>query len=288
MEPINKYDWYFLEKPDPATFQQTRESIHLIIQCLASIGRTYAENTIEEEDGAARLFWVPGLWRMAGCWIPAAKEFRGSLSLRDGHLYLVDPKLNTLDHFTVKEHSYHEMMLWFEKQIIHLELSTAQLSTEMPYPLPGYAEDHKKSFTESDLVCMEELGGHFHDAFVLFQQFQDRFEHATEVCIYPHHFDLEVKIILKKTDELATDTYIRLGFSPGDTSISSPHLYINSWPHVTGEKLPKAPLDGYWTDEEWYGLILEFNHVYGRENQQDYLFQFIEEGFSVFKGLLLD
>lgn len=287
MSSPQKYEWFFLEAPDKDVFIQTKQSIHHAIQCIAAVGRTFSESPQEEEDGNAKLYWVPGLWRMAGTWVSASKEFRGSIGLRDQKLYLVDPRLNLLDEFPMEGHSYHELMLWVEQQIIELELSSSKLSTSLPYALPPYAEDHKKNFVAESLALSEVLGGHYHNAFILFQRISASYENTSDVSIYPHHFDMEIKVTLKKTDELATDTFVRLGFSPGDNEIEIPYLYINAWPHITGETLPKAPLDSYWVDGDWYGLVLSFDQVYGKKEQQAYQYSFLEEGLSIFTHLLL-
>lgn len=283
-----KYDWFLLDQPDVGALRATKEIIHQSIQSVAAVGRTFAPSDEREEDSNAKLIWVPGLWRMAGAWVYGESSFRSSISLKDKMLYLVDPRMNTLDELSLVGHNYNDLMLWVEQQIIRHNLSSSQFSTGLPYTLPNYATDFRKIIDDSSLTYSEILGGHYHNAFILFQSFSAYSYTMSDIAIYPHHFDMETKIILKDTRDVSTDTFVRLGFSPGDTEIASPYLYINGWPQITGEVLPKAPLESYWVSDGWYGLVLEFSHVYGMADQAEYTLAFLQEGLDIFKSLLLD
>jgi hypothetical protein len=288
MSTKNKYDWYFLTQPTVEEFQTSKETLHQIIQSVAAVGRTFSPESDEIDDAYGRLTWVPGLWRMAGVWVTGNETFRASVSLRDQKLYLADPRLNILDEVKLEGLDFNELMLWFEQHIISLGLSSSAISTELPYSLPAYTDNFKSVYTKEQLLYSPSLGGHFHDVFILLQHFQHTYDEVSEISIYPHHFDMEIKVVLKKTDDVSTDTFIRLGFSPGDEMINRPYLYINGRPHITGEKLPKAPAESYWITEEWYGLVLEFDQVYDKPDQQETMLRFYEDGFSIFKSLLID
>lgn len=283
----SKYDWYYLGTPEDG-LALAKETIHQAVQCVSAVGRTFSTADETEEDQNAKLTWVPGLWRMAGVWVDGAQTFRSSLSLKEQKLYLVDPRLNVLGEFPLEGHNYKDLLLWLEQEIISQGLSASNISTDLPYQLPDYALDFSTPYTFASLKQCELLGGYYHNAFILFQSIAETSEHNTGVSIYPHHFDLEIKVILKNTGELATDTFVRLGFSPGDAEISEPYYYLNGWPQVTGDQLPSAPMDSHWVDDEWSGLVLECSHVYDRPDQASYLHQFLTEGLQLFKNLLLD
>ncbi|MFT4738895.1 MAG: hypothetical protein ACI8QD_002909 [Cyclobacteriaceae bacterium] len=286
LQLVNK-EWYPLISVEKDDLHDAFETFHTAVQNISSVGRTFLPDQHSADDDAATLIWVPGLWRLAGQWIPAAKTFRSSISFKDFTIYLVDQKLNTLGSLNLTEKSYQESMLWLEQQIISLELSTNQLSTELPYELPLYAKHYKDPFNLISPTLAEIVGGYFHNTYLLLTAIKHEHELTTDVRVYPHHFDMEMKIILKKTGDLSTDTYVRLGFSPGEPSIE-PYLYINSWPYPETADLPLAPAGSEWRVDDWVGLSYPISQLLDTSNQAAEMAAFFSAGLAIFTTLLLD
>jgi hypothetical protein len=283
-----KYEWFPLFCPDLPSFQKCRESYHHAIQIVSGVGRSYIETDTPEFDENATLSWIPGLWRMAGKWVQGNSSFRSSVGFREFAIFLVDQKVNTLGAHDIAGHNYRELMIWLEEKIISQNLSSSELTTDLPYQLPDYAQDIKKVFDMCPTENGELLGGYFHDAFILLSSLKETHIASTETLIYPHHFDMEVKVLLKETGEMSTNTFVRLGFSPGDELMSAPYLYINSWPNLSADSLPKAPGDSHWETEEYVGLMLPLSFSYDKDNQYEYLMSFYNRGLALFTSKLLD
>jgi hypothetical protein len=286
--PANtKYDWFPLHQPELTSYQRTFHAFHHALQNVASVGRSYIDPSSENDENAV-LSWVPGLWRLVGKWVHGSTPFRSSLGFKDFSIHLVDQKINPLGHFEMSGHSYNDAMIWLEEQIITQNLSSKALTTKLPYDLPAYASDNKSKFPPEDELIGESLGGFFHDAFILQSMMKEQSENSTDIVVYPRRFDMETKIILKETDEMATNTFVRLGFCPGDGQIKEPYLYINSWPYVNIEETGSLPVDCFWENERIVGMILTLANAYQENDQLEYLLNFYQEGFEAFKTRLLD
>ena len=196
MPASQKYDWYIINQQHPEHFKKTVEAYHHIIQNVAAVGRSYMESDPAKDLWADSLVWVPGLWRMAGKWVQGSKPFRSSLSFKDFSIFLVDQKVNILGSFNMEGKSYYDAMIWLEEQIFSQELSSKNLSTELPYEVPVYAGDNKKVFSKESAPLGETVGGFYHDAFILLTAMKEEYPASTDISIFPRHFDMEIKILL--------------------------------------------------------------------------------------------
>jgi hypothetical protein len=92
----------------------------LAAQNVALVGIHYTEQANEQPYNT--LSWIPGLWRMAGCWVEGTKTFRSSLSITSFELFLVDKKLNILGQFLLIDKKFNQSLLWLEEQMDSLDL----------------------------------------------------------------------------------------------------------------------------------------------------------------------
>lgn len=284
-----RYDWFVIEKPDQVALKKTVDVYHYLIQKVAQVGRSYIDHDPEKDLWSDTLIWIPGLWRMAGQWINGSQKFRSSISLKEFTFFLVDQKINTLASLYVDGQSYNDVMIWLEEQIIAQKLSSNRLTAELPYELPDSLPDQKVPLSINDVPLGNVLGGYFHDVFVLLSSLKEQYDGSTtEIRIFPKRFDMEMKVILKETGDFSTNTYIRLGFSPGNHIHQEPYLYVNSWPYVSASALPEAPQEGFWYQDDWVGLVFPLFSVVGKQNQDELLLSYYQESLQLFKDYLLD
>lgn len=60
---------------------------------------------------------------------------------------------------------------------------------------------------------------------------------ASEVRLWPHHFDLATLI------SLGGEKTVGVGFSPGDASYAEPYWYVSPWPYPSRDRLAPLPAD---------------------------------------------
>ena len=284
MKPQIRYHWDQLSLIDLEAFHEMKIQIHLALHNVALVGHHYSIAKAGLIPHA--LYWIPGLWRIAGTWVTGAKTFRSSLSLNSFELYIVDQKLNTLAQFSLSKKKFSQAMLWLEEQIGLLDLGHRALSMVLPHELDLFKNSHQYPFENIALPELKIFGSCYHNSFIVMQNFQKLYQ-TSQIIIWPDQLKQSIDIILKDTGQATLDTKITLGYSPGDQDINEPYFYVNSWPHAELSKLQAPPPESYWFNDVWIGAILPLNVLSKHQEQQEFLFQFYKEGLALFRTALL-
>ena len=281
-----KYNWHRLDPVDLDALRELKNQYHLALQNVAAVGRMFLGE--EENDKNAVLNWVPGLWRLAGHWVTGEDTFRSSISFDDFSIYLVNEKIKTLASINLAGKKQNQVLVWLEQHIINLRLSSSHLIMNLPYELPSYPTQKGKPFADPDPELCRTLGGYFHDAFFLFAQMKETYDKTSDITIWPEHFNCNMQIILKETDEEATNTYITVGFSPGDEFYSEPYYYVRSWPFVSERRLTPLKTRGFWHDDDWIGAVYFVRNLWDCEDQKSIAMYFFNEAIPQLRSLLLN
>ncbi len=280
-------DWRPFQKVEIPRIANARAQFHVAIQNVASVGRRFLGESKTDEN--ASLFWIPGLSRMAGHWVKGKITFRSSISFEDFNIYLVDDRVNTISSFQVRGSTHRQIMLWLEEQVGKLDLSAAELALKLPYQVKDYPQFNGVPFDLDDEEAINELGKYYHNAFVVLRELKSKLDWDKEIQVWPHHFDLAIRIILKDSGDPETDTLITLGMMPGDSDNDTPYFYVSTWPHVHTSKMNPLNAPGRWIEEDWTGRILPLDELASNEttDQQDLLSKFYEISFhSLIKPLM--
>ncbi len=283
----DKYDWFRFAPVDLDALKDLKDQYHQALQNVAAVGRMFLGE--DENDRNAVLHWVPGLWRLAGQWVTAKETFRSSISFEDFSIYLVNKKVKTLATINLAGKKQNQVLVWLEEHIINLNLSSSHLVMNLPYDLPPHPTQKGESFSAPDLQLCKCLGGHFHNAFFLFSEMKELYERTSGIDISPERFDARMQIILKETDEEATNTYIVVGFSPGDEFFSEPYYFVRSWPpYVPESKLQPLRTRGFWYEDEWIGAVYMVRNLWDSNDQRSTIMYFFSEAIDQLMKILLD
>jgi hypothetical protein len=283
---LDKYDWFHLEPYDLKDLRNVFIEYHAALQNVAAVGRTFIGK--DETDSNAKLSWIPGLWRLAGQWVSGTETFRSSLSFEDFSIYLVNERLKTLASISVADKTQRELMVWLEEHIINLNLSSSHLTLELPYALPERVTRMKdERFSSLSLKTANTTGGYLHDSFIIFSMIKENHAQHRGIFVNPETFHMELKLILKKTDEEITDTYIKIGFCPGDDDYDEPYFYVTSWPFIANERLISLKTRGFWHHEDWLGAVYFVRNLWDSNDQLDTALYFFNETIDFFQKRLL-
>lgn len=276
---MDTFNWNPLIVVDPDELRHARIQLHQAIQNVAAVGRKFLPHSVGDEN--ATLSWVPGLKRMAGKWVKGDISLRSSISLEEFKIYLVDEKVAVLSTFECEGATVTQLMLWLEEQIGKYGLEAANLTLNLPYELP---EDVNAVGTPFDLPSLrgaKELTKYYHNAYVTLRDFKQNFASTGEINIWPHHFDMAMTVLVRDTGDPETNTQISLGMSPGDHQFESPYFYVNCWPHVDTQQLPRLSNHAMWISEEWTGAVLLSKHLQNGKNQEEIARTFYAEASSI-------
>jgi len=111
----------------------------------------------------------------------------------------------------------------------------------------------------ADDADLQELSDWFALAHVALVEVAARYDGASEVGTWPHHFDMATLITLDPDAETARS--VGVGLSPGDGDIDEPYFYVTPWPYPDSKAGPKLPWNGYWHSKGWFGAVLKGSYV---------------------------
>jgi hypothetical protein len=135
---------------------------------------------------------------------------------------------------------------------------------------------------------LAEISNWFRNAALVLNELSNDEEGASEVRLWPHHFDMATLIAIDADQSVESARSINVGLSPGDTEADEPYWYVSPWPYPEEKSLPEVTV-GSWTTIDWTGLILSASDVVsgeGAEDQNARVSAFLAEGVSTCRELL--
>ncbi len=258
-------------------YAKVRSNVHVAIQNIAAIGRVYLPKS--EEDQNAVLTWIPGYWRFAGMWIDGNKKFRSSISLKDFNIYLVDRTVKVLSQYPLFEKTHRQVMVWLEEQILSLGLGSKEITLDMPYEIKELKKAPKYKFEKLPVALFYEFGKIYHNTQNVLLRLEKHFPNPSAINIWPEKCNISLSFTLKDTGELATNTRLFAGLSPGDEYFDKPYFYVSTIPFVEVEEF-EGLSKGLWYSEDWTGAILNYSKAEEQENPAQFVLDFYIESLT--------
>lgn len=172
---------------------------------------------------------------------------------------------------------------WLDAQLVQAGLDPAS-QVSLPYDLPS-GVDEIKTYSMSGLgQTLPTLGAWFALADSVLADFaagQTGIRPGpSAVRCWPHHFDIATYVGLE-VGGLETARGVGVGMSPGDENYGQPYFYINPWPRLEIDALPKLPPPGHWHTQGFVGAIATGDEVLSLSEIEMGLTDFVVETFSL-------
>lgn len=162
------------------------------------------------------------------------------------------------------------------------KLDTSKLRPISQFTIPKHQLDEGSSFTKPPNELLEEWGCYQSNSLRILEGIKSQYAEASEVRVWPHHFDMGLYIPVSK-DERGNDIQsIGVGLAIADAYVSEPYFYINHWSKegiIYPDPLPKMR-SGYWNIKDWKGLVLPSSAVLIYTDQEKFVNSFFQEGIK--------
>ena len=123
------------------------------------------------------------------------------------------------------------------------------------YPLPAHEVASGAPFPPPDAEALTKLASLFATAQTVLGELMATEPGASEVRVWPHHFDQAMLITLDPNMDPEEARSVGPGMEPGDEGIEEPYFAVTLWPRP--EQAPVAPLaHGRWHHAGWTGALL--------------------------------
>lgn len=144
---------------------------------------------------------------------------------------------------------------WVVQAIATEGLEPGRYTLRRHFELPGHAVATGAPF-DAKPAALDQLARWLGNAADILGAHAARLEGASEVRLWPHHFDIATLI------SLAGGASTGAGLAMGDQYYAEPYFYVNAYPAPERSRLP-LPLSGsgLWHTHEWTGAVLPVSRI---------------------------
>jgi hypothetical protein len=281
---MSNLKWQTIPAIEAPALDQARQQVHAAIQLVASVGRSFLPQ--DDQDAMANLSWSGALDAMLGRMIG---EVQVGLKPADLTLLMVK-RGGVVASLPLSGLTWQEAFDWLRAQMSAARVDASQLSDQRPYELPAYPPLRGEPFILEDGAACDALRKYYANADLELRALSQHETGASEVKIWPHHFDIATLITVEGQ---GSGKFIGAGMSPGDGAggYEQPYFYVNLWPAPALPllDLPDFPLGGHWHREGWVGAVLPHQTLISTlsyDQQQQMTEQFLTQAVQVNRGVL--
>lgn len=269
---------------NPYQLISSRIQLHYAIQFMAAIANTFAP---PQPDGShVTLSWDAKKRLFVG--IPISEMFQAALDPIGFNALFLDLRGDQIAMLSLDGQTLNATLEWHRAEITKLGLDASKV-VFLDYPpddFPDHRVAHGGAFEFEPLGDRIWLINYFQVSQSLLQNMISRSEKASELYIWPHHFDMATLLSLPTNNEEDSRT-IGVGFSPGDATYPEPYWYVSPWPYPDPANLPTLA-GGCWHTEGWIGVVLQASQIGDVETEvvQREIQAFLSEAISTSRQLL--
>ena len=277
---MNNAEWRHLRGVDRGALREARLQAHYAAQWLARFARAYVSP--EPDDGHTSFGWDDALDGFTTH--PSSNGTRLSLKIADLTLAVHDGQSISLNGRTDAE-----MRQWLGGELATRGLDPVALDALSPYDMPAHAHAHGACYDAAGSADgLTELAAWYANANLSIGRVRKQMMHGvtSEVCCWPHHFDLAALTMLPKRGADA-DRYLGAGLSPGDHYYDEPYFYVSVHPKPDPTMLPTLPMIGHWHTHEFVAAISPAHKIVVEKNQVAAADEFLRHSVALVLDILV-
>src|SRR5438270_408045 len=220
------------------SFSDTRQQLHWAAQAAAGVGRTLLP--AKPDDSHQSFEWSDQ--HQAILQGPVDGRYRSGIRLRDMTLLLIDDQTASKQEFPLHAHTLEDGFLFYEDRF-------GKTIARPEEGIPTHKVANGAVFTphHDDL---DSLAAQYANANAILQRYRADHPGASEVRLWPHHFDIATLIVL------GGDHTIGAGYVAGDTKFPEPYWYVTPWPYPEDHSQYRPLSRGFWNTDGWFGAVL--------------------------------
>lgn len=285
MNPIDpthvKPHWRHANQCTIADLNHAIGELHQAVQLIAATSKSLLE--AKDDDSHTNLGWNSESNTVYGRTLPDG--FSLGLAVPEMELYWIDGGQPSASFFPLRGKTVTEAQSW-----IH-ETLNEDVNWAMHYDIPDHPLQQGAIFTGEPKTAFADWANWRHNGQLFIAAYAEHFEHASDIRIWPHHFDSGSYIPQEHDEQGGALNSISLGLGMADTYCGGPYFYITHWSReelTYPEDLP-ALAAGQWNRKDFIGAILPLSDLLDLQDtdaQIDLLNQFFASGIAASFSLL--
>jgi hypothetical protein len=281
---MSSLEWRRLRGVDRDALREARLQAHYAAQWLARAARAYVPP--QPDDGHTSLGWDDA--RDGFITHPLSNGTRLSLNVTSLMLALHGDASARGPSLSLNGRTDAQIRQWLGGELAARRLDPAALDAPSPYEMPAHALARGAPYdTSGSADGLVELASWYANANLSIGRVRAQMMHGvtSEVCCWPHHFDLATLTMLPKRGADA-DRYLGAGLSPGDGYYDEPYFYVSVYPKPDPAALPTLPMIGHWHTHEFVAAISPAHKIVAEKNQMVAANEFLRHSIALALDIL--
>jgi len=230
-------------------------------QYIAVAGKHLIEQ--EPDDSNTNFLWSEPAKSFIGRKITKGQVARIGINALDLEIQIMNSEGKVLSYFPLHEQTKADGFNFMKNALGKMGVDVRSLSMEMHYKIQETGNINDK-FIKPDKLILKELTYYRTNANRIIEYFAEKFKLASEVRIWPHHFDTGSYIPIEIGANNEVLKSIGIGFAIADSNIKQPYFYINHWADkgkLDYTNLPLLEGNGSWNTKNWTGAVLSVKNI---------------------------
>lgn len=237
--------------------------VHRGVQFIAMFGKHYLPH--QADDSHTNMEWLENSNAMAGgCCATHKGKVRWVMDVAAFSLQLQDTEGKNLATYALHGKTKAQALDWFKAQLEPLGLEAENMQMDLHYDIPEHETDQGVPFNLFDQALFKRVAHHYANADLVLRHYaKDFLKNASEVRIWPHHFDIGTYIPMVFDEVGNAQRSFSLGYAIPDGVVDDFYFYITQWSETNTldyEGIEPLPV-GQWLPEQLHGAALAAEEI---------------------------
>ncbi len=246
---INPTDaWHIQTLDSPKVLNPYTLQVHHAAQLVAMVGQGLLPT--EDDDSQSNMEWVDRRGALLGKDIPLSRTIRMGLLYHPFELHIFDHNMDSLDNLNLEGRTKQLAINWIKDHVTVLDGEADKVKPFEHFEIPAHPLDEGAVFELPNPIYHLEMAKYRSNADLILKEIKRKFEHASEVRIWPHHFDTAINIPLAFDEKGKATHAIGIGLAVADEQVDEYYYYVNHWANSEKKEknnLPELKGGGIWT-----------------------------------------
>lgn len=254
--------WLPLGQVSSKSLAEANAQLHHAVQFIAMAGKYLTPEKSDDSHTAMR--WRPERHSYIGDLVEAPVPFRVALQSLRFNLLILDEEMRKINELHLPGVTHGYAFAWLREQVVALGIDHTLLKKKMHYTIPEHPIDKCSPYRISNPEAFRQIAKLRTNAELLLDNLSRKYKNASEVRVWPHHFDSGLFIPF---DEEVSKS-MGIGLAIADDLIDEPYLYVSLW-SKDGIKLPASMpqlTDGSWQSSSFKGAVLTYSTLSSNED----------------------
>lgn len=260
MENRTSY-WQLLSPVSAEALLPATRQLHYATQLIAALAKALLAK--KEDDSHTNMEWFAGADALASNIVSGKESFRLALVFPDFTLQCWNAENQPIATFTLAGKTVGAAIDWIIESLqTHFAIELKKDALFKQLEIPENLSVSSNIFEPTEVSALQQLANYYHNSHFLIMDSVARFEYASTIRTWPHHFDIGSYIPLSFDAQQAPDKSIGIGLAIPDVVVDDFYFYITPWSKtddLSAASLPSLPVGGYWNQQHWTGAVLKMS-----------------------------